>query len=265
MNNNLQIKGNNPFEIFNYSNLGKVRTTKSPTGEVLFCLTDVCKILGYTNPYNMVNKVNSDYLYSMEGVSTVTNQHGVTYEQVSMMNFVNLFGLFQAIGKSRKPEAEKFMNWVYSVVLPSIAKNGSYSISNDPTFRLNGKDYKPNLTGFVQWVGDTLENHENRLGTCESTLTQYGNQLQDNRAITDDLSSSIGTMLHHSAVTIAGFINLYKLPINPSSENLRNLGLQAKQLTESRGFTVGSIYDERWGKVNVYPVDILQELFSTIS
>ena len=128
MNNNLQIKGNNPFEIFNYSNLGKVRTTKSPTGEVLFCLTDVCKILGYTNPYNMVNKVNSDYLYSMEGVSTVTNQHGVTYEQVSMMNFVN---------------------------------------------------------------------------------------------------------------------NLYKLPINPSSENLRNLGLQAKQLTESRGFTVGSIISIR--------------------
>ena len=257
MNNNLQTNGNNPFEIFNYNNLGSVRTTVDQYGNPWFCLLDVCNILGISNNRNVVYRLPDD----VHTTDVIIDELGRTQNAT----FINESGLYQAIGNSRKPEAKNFMKWIFGEVIPSIRRNGYYTMLQNPTFNLNGKDYKPNLTGFIHWVGDTLENHENRIGICENTLTSHTNQLQDHRAITDDLSSSIGTMLHHSAVTIAGFINLYKLPINPSSENLRNLGLQAKQLTESRGFTVGSIYDERWGKVNVYPVDILQELFSTIS
>ena len=41
MNNNSLINGNNPFEIFNYENLGSVRCYIDRAGIKRFCLKDV--------------------------------------------------------------------------------------------------------------------------------------------------------------------------------------------------------------------------------
>lgn len=35
-------EANDPFEIFNYKNLGKVRTRFDESGEPWFCLQDIC-------------------------------------------------------------------------------------------------------------------------------------------------------------------------------------------------------------------------------
>jgi len=43
-------------------------------------------------------------------------------------NFLTEAGLYKLIFKSRKPEAEKFQDWVTSEVLPSIRKTGSYTV-----------------------------------------------------------------------------------------------------------------------------------------
>ena len=53
MSNNIAMNGNNPFEIFNYKNLGSVRTKLDEHGNPWFCLSDVCGILGITNNREM--------------------------------------------------------------------------------------------------------------------------------------------------------------------------------------------------------------------
>lgn len=50
MDNNLLVQqnigmGNNPFTIFDYNNLGKVRVQRGSNGEPWFCLVDICDIL----------------------------------------------------------------------------------------------------------------------------------------------------------------------------------------------------------------------------
>lgn len=47
MNTNLPSNGNNnPFEIFNYKNLGSVRVQLDQNGNPWFCLNDICNVLG---------------------------------------------------------------------------------------------------------------------------------------------------------------------------------------------------------------------------
>ena len=45
-------------------------------------------------------------------------------------NFLTESGVYKLIFKSRKPEAEKFQDWVTDEVLPEIRKTGGYKIKN---------------------------------------------------------------------------------------------------------------------------------------
>jgi len=59
--------------------------------------------------------------------------------------------------------------------------------------------------------------------------------------------------------TLVGYTSLNNLKINRSG--LAAHGRYLKQITKERGLTVTAVPDERWGKVNSYPVEILDEYF----
>ena len=105
------------FEIFSYKNLGSVRTYLDENGEPWFCLVDVCKILDIKNPSQLADRLNQKGI-----ISTYTLTNG---GKQSLM-FVDEGNLYEAIGRSRKPEAKEFMNWVYREVLPTLRKNGTF-------------------------------------------------------------------------------------------------------------------------------------------
>lgn len=50
-----------------------------------------------------------------------------------MKTFIDEKNLYRLIGRSDKPMAIKFMDWVYDVVLPAIRKTGNYSINGAQT------------------------------------------------------------------------------------------------------------------------------------
>lgn len=86
------------------------------SGEPLFCLSDVCKILGLrTN--KVVQRLSKDVLSKYPLLTSGGNQ---------VFSFVNEDGLYDVILDSRKPEAKAFRKWVTSDVLPSIRKTGAY-------------------------------------------------------------------------------------------------------------------------------------------
>lgn len=100
---------------FNYEDK-QVRTI-TKDGQPWFVAKDVCEILEIGNVTDAVNRLSSQ----MKATSIVSTQFGS-----KEMNIVSEAGLYKLVFTSRKPEAEKFTDWVASEVIPSIRKHGAY-------------------------------------------------------------------------------------------------------------------------------------------
>ena len=104
--------------IFESAQFGQIRTSKSASGEPLFCLTDVCQALDLKNPSKVKTRL------SQKGL---TSSYTLTAGGEQQLLFIDEPNLYKCIFQSRKKEAEQFQDWVCSVVLPSIRKTGSYT------------------------------------------------------------------------------------------------------------------------------------------
>lgn len=105
----------NELTVFQNPEFGELRTTERD-GETWFCLADVCKPLSL-QAKECRRRLNAG------GVVTIDTP---TKSGVQGMLFVNESNLYRAIFQSRKPEAERFTDWVTEEVLPSIRKTGRY-------------------------------------------------------------------------------------------------------------------------------------------
>lgn len=124
MNNSSVVPAGASPAVFNNPEFGSVRVITKEDGEPLFCLKDVCDILGLDQVSRVKDRLGEDTLITITGINPKNPEQGV--------NFVNEDGLYDVILDSRKPEAKKFRKWVTSEVLPSIRKTGSYSVAQQP-------------------------------------------------------------------------------------------------------------------------------------
>lgn len=102
----------NELQVFNYESI-EVRTVLYD-GEPWFCLVDVCRVLGLSNPRSVAERLDEDERRKFD-----LPRQGETW-------FINESGLYTVILRSDKPEAKPFRRWVTSKVLPSIRKTGGY-------------------------------------------------------------------------------------------------------------------------------------------
>lgn len=107
------------IEIFSNSQFGEIRAVEI-NGEPWFCLADVCNPLG-------LRATRCRERLKTEGVRT---RDTPTNSGIQSMLWVNEGNLYRAIFQSKKPEAEAFTDWVTEEVLPSLRKNGTYSVSH---------------------------------------------------------------------------------------------------------------------------------------
>ena len=102
--------------VFQNPEFGELRTAERD-GETWFCLKDICDPLG-------IRTTDCKNRLKREGVDTIALP---TNSGVQGMLFVNEGNLYRAIFQSKKPEAERFTDWVTEEVLPSIRKTGGYT------------------------------------------------------------------------------------------------------------------------------------------
>lgn len=107
------------IKIFENAQFGQIRTSVAESGEPLFCLADVCKILDL-----QTNKVKARL--SQKGWCIIPS---LTNGGVQQLNFITEPNLYKCIFQSRKKEAEQFQDWVCGEVLPSIRKSGGYMVA----------------------------------------------------------------------------------------------------------------------------------------
>lgn len=119
----LKIFENNEFEI---------RTTTN-NGEPYFSLNDVCKILEINNSSQAKTRLNKDGVISNEVIDSLG--------RTQVANFINESNLYKLAFQSRKPQAERFTDWVTSEVLPAIRKHGAYLSEEVIEKTLSDPDY----------------------------------------------------------------------------------------------------------------------------
>lgn len=103
---------------FNYGGR-EIRVIEDDYGEPWWVAKDVCDILGLNNVAGSLLKIPEKHkgihpMYTLGGTQKV--------------NIIDEPGLYRLILRSDKPEAEPFMEWVTSVVLPQIRKTGSFNV-----------------------------------------------------------------------------------------------------------------------------------------
>lgn len=116
-------------EIFNSPMFGELRTSRNEKDEPLFCLKDVCDSLGL-QVGAVVNRLQSCHISSIKVATEVISHGAATGKmQEQEMFFVTEPDLYRVIFQSRKPSARKFQDWVFKEVLPTLRKEGSYSMT----------------------------------------------------------------------------------------------------------------------------------------
>lgn len=108
----------NNLQIFNSDEFGEIRTVLN-NETPMFCLSDVCKALGLSQPSKVKERLNQ------KGVNSIPT---LTKGGMQNLLYIDESNLYKTIFQSRKESAERFTDWVTSEVLPSIRKHGVYAI-----------------------------------------------------------------------------------------------------------------------------------------
>lgn len=152
------------ISIFENPDFGKIRIQVNASNEPMFCLSDVASALDIKNTGDLKARLNPKGI-----VLTDTPTNG----GVQQLNFINEGNLYKCIFKSRRPDAEKFQDWVCEDVLPTIRRTGSYVVTSTkaPQHDLPMKD----LMSAATWAAKFLNlNDASKLLMAQQILAPTG-------------------------------------------------------------------------------------------
>lgn len=118
----------NELKVFSNKEFGDVRTVLIDS-QVYFVASDVAKSLGYAKPQNAIHTHCKHSLKQGIGIQTGIKSDGTPSIQDMEVLVIPESDLYRLIMRSQLPSAERFSDWVCDEVLPSIRKNGEYSLS----------------------------------------------------------------------------------------------------------------------------------------
>ena len=194
----------NKLEIFRNENFGEIRA-KSINDEPYLCLVDICKILEISNASQLKSRLNKDGVIISEVIDSLGRSQEAT--------FINESNLYKVIFQSRKPEAEKFTEWVTSEVLPSIRKNGGYIQGQE---ELSDEEL---ISKALLVAGRKIAEKEKMLSIKEAEIQEmkpkvtYYDQILQNK----------------STITITSIAKDYGMSAIEMNQWLHELGIQYKQ------------------------------------
>lgn len=172
-------------------------------------------------------------------------------------NFLTERGVYKLIFKSRKPEAEKFQDWVTDVVLPSIRKTGSYSIdmpkSLPEALRLYANEIEMKELAIKQrdeaiktkaWISDKKTATATAMATA-SVVTRENGKLKE----------QIGDSKTWKQVKAICWLNEFFDLKHPAAYS--QIGTQLSKLSKTLGYECKQIPDTAFGFVKAYHIDVI--------
>ena len=217
------------IQIFNNPKFGEIRTTGT-SEEPLFCLADICRVLDLqVTPTK--NRLKQDGVTLIKVIDSLGREQEAT--------FVSEQNLYKVIMRSDKPQAEPFQDWVCGEVLPSIRKTGGYTAQ---------QPLSPSEL-ILRLAQMNVEN-ERKMKELSDNQQRLESEIEEirQRTITD---------LHKSTIVAYVSRNNIKLDVKLYGA----MGRKASSICKKRNIPVTKINDIRWGNVNVFPDEVLDEVF----
>ena len=203
-----------------------IRVVTDNEGEPWWIASDICTVLELSNPTEAIRGLDDDEK------STLRISEGGPER-----NIINEPGLYSLIIRSNKPQARKFKRWITHEVLPSIRKTGNYEVGNVSELDLIIQSAQAMKKIEVRQI-----EHDNRLQVLEAKQHQN--------------SGETGYW------TISAWCRLNNLTL--SMDDAKRKGRLASRLSAQWGVSVSKVPDERFGSVNSYREDVLDEVFDPI-
>ena len=255
MNEVMSNNGNNPFEIFNYKNLGSVRTFVDGNGEVWFCLKDVCGILGIINHKNTLNRLNPKGVCTMDLLSN---------GGIQSTNFIDEFNLYELIFNSRKPEANEFKQWVKGVI-QNIRKTGSYDMANDTSLSPQTraivahdrriKSLEEKYVALIKGQTEMIENIE----AMEENYKDLDYRIEEIDEKTNFTMASQDYLIDNGYHSVFQFAHYMGVDVKTIDTN--RIGRICSKICKEKGIPMGTYPDGKY-MVNTYPYKILNKVFN---
>lgn len=199
------------LQVFNFES-NKMRTQEIDN-QIYFCLKDVCEILEIKNSRDVISRLNPSGVGSTDiGVQTGFKKDGTPAMQKVKMTFINESNLYKVIFQSRKPQAERFTEWVTSEVLPTLRRTGSYRLPQTPEEK-------------IQLL---LEANQSANAKIEKVEERVSN-LEDNRFLNPNEYGYLNTQISARVKEVKEVLHL-ECDRKQNSELFRSIGREIKQI-----------------------------------
>lgn len=199
----------------------------------LFLAKDVAEWIDYSKNSNGAYNISS-MLKTVDEDEKLVSKILISGQNREMW-FVTEDGLYEVLMQSTKPIAKEWKKKVKEI-LKEIRKTGTYTKPLTPAEQLLAQ-------------AQLMVNMENRLNILEKNTARLENNLR--RTITSDY------------FTVIGYANFRG--INANAYNSSVIGRKASKLCKDCGLAIGSVIDSKYGTINTYPLDVLDEIFATIN
>lgn len=154
----------NEMQIFSNPAFGKVRVSIDASNQPIFCLADICGVLGVSNVGNVKSRLDADDIRQADSIDSIGRTQKILY--------VTEEGFYDVVIRSDSPKAKPFRKWVTHEVLPSIRKTGQYRLGQQQA-TLN-EQIQANLT-FADWTIKTLNlNDASKIAWAKKISDKFG-------------------------------------------------------------------------------------------
>ena len=198
----------------------------------LFLARDVAEWIEHSNVTIMLNSIDNTEKIVMKIPS---NNSLVGLQSNTEYTFLTEDGLYEVLMLSRKPIAKEWKKKVKEI-LKEIRKTGTYTRPLTPAEQLLAQ-------------AKVMVDMENRLNILEKNNARLENHLR--RTITNEY------------FTVIGYANFRG--INANTYNSSVIGRKASKLCKDCGLAIGKVIDSKYGTINMYQLDVLDEIFALMN
>lgn len=162
----------------------QVRTAQDDNGNPLFCGTDVAQVLGYANPAKAVIDHCKGFLF-WKPLETAGG--------IQQVRFISEGDMYRLVTSSKLPAAERFEQWVYDEVLPSIRKHGAYMTQQTLDKALTSPDFLIQLATKLKEEQEKVKELEPKAQALDDFTSVEGTKLiRDAAKILSNAGTPIG-------------------------------------------------------------------------
>ena len=224
--------------------LGKQFRVYGDFENLLFLAKDVAEWIDYSKKSNGSYDVNS-MLRMVDEDEKLVRKISVSGQNRNMW-FLTEDGFYEVCMQSTKPNAKIFKKEVKKI-LKTIRKTGKYEKKPLTQAEL--------ILQQAQWMVEA----ESRINNIENNVIGLANTIEDNDKSIKRLENNQRRTVTSNHLTVIAYANIKG--IKPKSYHAPSIGKKATKICREKDLLIGTTVDSRYGLINTYPVEVLDEIF----